>query len=270
LARHSARPNARATADDPIVNILHDAALDVGLATSHAELREATEKIARATQGVGIDRWPRFLADAQVRARDAAIARSAGGRGSVGTAGAPTPSKSQLAQAWVPFLLEEPPAIIRPPLKEFFRLSPRALLAPAMSGEGNLAANLATPTGTGITPKRAKRSGEISSIIPNRSAHTTIIAHRAETGIGGSLTEQLPRMHDGTRSQSKNPTSMARAPTMSIRAWAREARYRTHSSECVDRSTMHLLLCPMEPPRIRHRNFTMVASLHGLSNVSCN
>jgi hypothetical protein len=42
------------------------------LATSHAELREAAEKVASAMQAVGLDRWPRFLADAQERARDPA------------------------------------------------------------------------------------------------------------------------------------------------------------------------------------------------------
>jgi putative AbiEii toxin of type IV toxin-antitoxin system len=39
------------------------------LATSHAELRQAAEKVASAIQAVGLDRWPRFLADAQDRAR---------------------------------------------------------------------------------------------------------------------------------------------------------------------------------------------------------
>jgi hypothetical protein len=58
------------TADDPVAEKLHDAALDVGLATSHAELREAAEKVADAMKAVGLDSWPRFLADAQDRARD--------------------------------------------------------------------------------------------------------------------------------------------------------------------------------------------------------
>jgi putative RNase toxin 50 of polymorphic toxin system len=68
------------TADDPIVEKLHDAAVDVGSATSHAKLREAAEKVANAMQAIGLDRWPRFLADAQDRARApatiAAIAKS--------------------------------------------------------------------------------------------------------------------------------------------------------------------------------------------------
>jgi hypothetical protein len=59
----------RRTKDDPIAEKLHSAALDVGLATSHAELRQAAEKVASAIQAVGLDRWPRFLADAQDRAR---------------------------------------------------------------------------------------------------------------------------------------------------------------------------------------------------------
>ena len=58
------------TADDPVAEKLHDAALDVGLATTHAELREAAEKVADAMKTIGLDSWPRFLADAQDRARD--------------------------------------------------------------------------------------------------------------------------------------------------------------------------------------------------------
>jgi hypothetical protein len=58
------------TADDPVAENLLDAALDVRLATSHAELRDAAEKVANAMQAIGLDRWPRFLADAQDRARD--------------------------------------------------------------------------------------------------------------------------------------------------------------------------------------------------------
>jgi hypothetical protein len=33
------------TADDPVAELLHGAALDVGLATTHADLREAAELI---------------------------------------------------------------------------------------------------------------------------------------------------------------------------------------------------------------------------------
>jgi hypothetical protein len=53
------------------------AALDVRFATSQAELREAAEKIASAMQAIGLDRWPRFLADAQDRARDPATVAAA-------------------------------------------------------------------------------------------------------------------------------------------------------------------------------------------------
>ena len=48
-------------ADDPVAEKLHRAALDVGLATSHAELREAAEKVADAMKTIGLDNWPRFL-----------------------------------------------------------------------------------------------------------------------------------------------------------------------------------------------------------------
>jgi hypothetical protein len=59
-------------ADDPGIEQLHCAALDVGLAQSHAELREASDQLADAMKAIGLDRWPRFLADAQDRARDPA------------------------------------------------------------------------------------------------------------------------------------------------------------------------------------------------------
>ena len=59
-------------ADDPVVEKLCSAALGIGLATGHAELREAAEKLAEVMQTIGLDRWPRFLADAQERARDPA------------------------------------------------------------------------------------------------------------------------------------------------------------------------------------------------------
>ena len=57
-------------ANDPIAEKLHDAALDVGLATGHTELRDAAEKVADAMKAIGLDSWPSFLADAQDRARD--------------------------------------------------------------------------------------------------------------------------------------------------------------------------------------------------------
>ena len=59
-------------ADDPAVEQLHRAALGVGLAQSHAELREASDQLADAMKAIGLDRWPQFLADAQERARDPA------------------------------------------------------------------------------------------------------------------------------------------------------------------------------------------------------
>ena len=59
-------------ANDPIVKLLRGAAVDASLATDHAGLREASEKVAEAAQAIGLDRLPRFLADAQDRARDPA------------------------------------------------------------------------------------------------------------------------------------------------------------------------------------------------------
>lgn len=67
-------------ADDPVAQNLHSVAVGAAKATSHADLRDASIKLADAMQIVGIDRWPRFVADASERARDpathAAIERS--------------------------------------------------------------------------------------------------------------------------------------------------------------------------------------------------
>ena len=57
-------------ANDPIVGIVREASRDAIGAVSRAELREASLKVADAIPAVGLDRWPRFLADAQARARD--------------------------------------------------------------------------------------------------------------------------------------------------------------------------------------------------------
>ncbi len=57
-------------ADDPIVTHLRDAVrMSVG-AKSHEDLREASTAIAEAQQIVGLDRWSRFLTDAESRAGD--------------------------------------------------------------------------------------------------------------------------------------------------------------------------------------------------------
>jgi len=42
------------------------------MATSHAALGTAAGKVAAAMTTMGLDRWPRFVADAQERARDPA------------------------------------------------------------------------------------------------------------------------------------------------------------------------------------------------------
>ena len=59
-------------ADDPVMKELRAAAMGAALAKSHAALAEATNHLANAMQGIGLDRWQRFLADAQERARDPA------------------------------------------------------------------------------------------------------------------------------------------------------------------------------------------------------
>ena len=59
-------------AGDPVVEQLRGAARDIASAASPAGLRAAAVKIAGAMQTVGLDRWQRFLSDAQDRARDPA------------------------------------------------------------------------------------------------------------------------------------------------------------------------------------------------------
>lgn len=58
--------------EDPVAQILHRAALDAGLAKSPAEFAQAARGVADAMKAVGLDRWARFIADAQSRARDPA------------------------------------------------------------------------------------------------------------------------------------------------------------------------------------------------------
>jgi hypothetical protein len=58
--------------DDPVAQILHRAARDAGLAKSPAEFAQAARGVADAMKAVGLDRWARFIADAQSRARDPA------------------------------------------------------------------------------------------------------------------------------------------------------------------------------------------------------
>ena len=61
------------SANYPVVCDFHDAALRAATATSHDDLREASGKLARAMEAVGIEWWPGFVADAQERARDPAV-----------------------------------------------------------------------------------------------------------------------------------------------------------------------------------------------------
>lgn len=58
--------------NDPVAQILHRAARDAGLAKSPAEFAQAARGVADAMKAVGLDRWARFIADAQARARDPA------------------------------------------------------------------------------------------------------------------------------------------------------------------------------------------------------
>ena len=58
------------SADDPVVQALRDAAKLAMTSTTPADMAAASGKAADAMQRVGLDRWSRFLADAQNRARD--------------------------------------------------------------------------------------------------------------------------------------------------------------------------------------------------------
>lgn len=51
---------------------LHSAALGAATAANHEDLRDAAGKLADAIKAVGVDQWPRFVADASERARDPA------------------------------------------------------------------------------------------------------------------------------------------------------------------------------------------------------
>jgi hypothetical protein len=59
-------------ANDPVVLSLHSAALGAATATSHEDIRDAAGKLADAIKAVGVDQWPRFVAEASERARDPA------------------------------------------------------------------------------------------------------------------------------------------------------------------------------------------------------
>jgi hypothetical protein len=56
--------------DERVVEQLRDAAVMADKARSHVELREAAEALASAQQLVGLDRWSRFVAEAERHAND--------------------------------------------------------------------------------------------------------------------------------------------------------------------------------------------------------
>lgn len=68
--RRSAEHFLGRDADDPIVTRLRAAIGTAPDATRHDELRVAASAMAEARLIVGLDRWPRFLADAETRAND--------------------------------------------------------------------------------------------------------------------------------------------------------------------------------------------------------
>ena len=58
------------SADDPVAQGLRSAADLANAATTPADMAQAASKLAEAMRNIGLDRWSRFLADAQARARD--------------------------------------------------------------------------------------------------------------------------------------------------------------------------------------------------------
>lgn len=60
------------SADDPIAQTLRNAADLANAATTPTDMAQAAGKLAEAMKKVGLDRWCRFVADAQARARDSA------------------------------------------------------------------------------------------------------------------------------------------------------------------------------------------------------
>jgi hypothetical protein len=56
------------SADDPAAANLHGVVIDASLAPGRTEMRGATEKLADAIKAIGLNRWPRFVAEAQARA----------------------------------------------------------------------------------------------------------------------------------------------------------------------------------------------------------
>lgn len=60
------------SADDPVVQALRDSVKLAMTSATPADMAEASGKVAEAMQRVGLDRWSRFIADAQTRASDPA------------------------------------------------------------------------------------------------------------------------------------------------------------------------------------------------------
>ena len=60
--------------DDPVARSLYAAAFGAATATSHDDNRAAGINVADAIKAVGVDQWPRFVADAAERSRDPATA----------------------------------------------------------------------------------------------------------------------------------------------------------------------------------------------------
>jgi hypothetical protein len=69
--------------DDPAVQHLRAATIGAAEARSHADLRDAAEALGAAVQTIGVDSWPRFIADAEARTRG--IASSANDQKPIGS-----------------------------------------------------------------------------------------------------------------------------------------------------------------------------------------
>jgi hypothetical protein len=97
-------------AGDPVVQKLHGAAVAVGSATSQAEMRHAAGQVADAMQTVGLNNWPRFVADALARAGHYVVCGPA--------AAAPVPRTDDTP---VPFVDDKGAVVLKPDGKPMMR-----------------------------------------------------------------------------------------------------------------------------------------------------
>ena len=164
-------------ADDPVVGDLHRAALGAAAATSQNDLRDAAEKVAKAMQGVGIDGWPRFVADATERARDpatqAAIEKSRR---------PPDPARDAIRPVYP---LETAIGVAAAGLAGRATAAARALLGAALKQ--------VLPNGRSPTSSPAPNASERNAAVEKPANTAERVGEQAERSLAG----QLVRLHEG-------------------------------------------------------------------------